>query len=105
MTASLYKDCPRCSGTGIYAGRGWCFACAGNGEYIRDTFLRAVGLKGDFFGATYSIRHGVVGKEVVRGRIDALQADADAGCVFTPITEEQARKFFKRYGTRTEIAA
>lgn len=29
MATTYEKTCPRCSGTGVYGNRGWCFCCMG----------------------------------------------------------------------------
>lgn len=97
---TTYKKCPRCSGTGIYAQRGVCFGCNGAGVVVADPFLRVVGTSGQFYGITGPVINGKQLKAIDRGPLDLID-----GYTATAITEEQARKFFKRYGLRTEIPA
>ena len=90
--------CCRCNGTGVYMQRGTCFRCNGAGAVIADVFLRAMGTKGEFYGVTIpGVRPGTVIKSITRDVSDLMD-----GCTVTVITEEQARKFFKRYGASVE---
>jgi hypothetical protein len=99
---TTYKKCPRCSGTGLYGDRGVCFGCNGTGARVADVFLRVVGTSGEFFGITGPVVDGKQFKGIARGNI---VNDLCAGFTAKVITEEQARKFYKRYGLRTEIPA
>ena len=104
MKKSLYKTCPRCNGSGVYC-NGRCFGCDGAGRYLADKFLRNMGTKGLFFGITGDATKGKQSKSITRAEsAEKLAADLMAGATFKEITEEQARKFFKRYGVRTEIS-
>lgn len=106
MNKTLYKKCPRCSGTGIYAQRGLCFACNGNGAYAADSFVRVLGVSGEFFGVTGPTINGKQLKSIVRASdVEALTADLMDGYAVKAISEDQARAFFKRYGVSTEVAA
>jgi len=106
MNDTLYKKCPRCSGTGIYAQRGVCFACNGNGAYAADSFIRALGLSGEFFGVTGPVVNGKQLKSIVRAsNVEALTADLMDGYTVKAISETQARTFFKRYGVSTQVMA
>ena len=100
-----YKKCPRCNGTGIYAERGVCFSCGGKGFYAQDPFIRALGSSGAFFGITGPVMaNGMQTKSISRaGNADVVMADMESGCTIKSISEEQARKFFKRYGDRTQV--
>jgi len=103
---TVNKKCPRCSGTGIYAQRGLCFACGGNGAYAADPLARALGSTGEFFGITGPVVNGKRLKSIERAiNADAVIADLIDGYTLKPISEEQARAFFKRYGVRTEVSA
>lgn len=103
------KDCPRCNGTGLYGDMGVCFGCMGMGTVLVDKFIRAMGSKGDFFGITsapitYGARKGNVVKCIVRASsLESAMKDREAGATAKPITEEEARKFFKKYGDRVEV--
>jgi DnaJ-class molecular chaperone len=105
--ATAYKKCPRCSGTGIYADRGVCFSCSGKGSYATDPFIRVFGSSGEFFGVTGpAMANGMQVKFIVRAlNADLVMTDIESGCTIKSISEEQARKFFKRYGDRTQVAA
>lgn len=106
MNKILYKQCPRCSGTGVYAQRGVCFACNGNGAYPADPFIRTIGLSGKFFGITSPVANGKQSKSIARAvSLEVLTADLFDGYTVKPISEEQARLFFKRYGVSTEVVA
>lgn len=100
------KKCPRCSGTGIYAQSGVCFSCNGVGAYAADPFVRVLGTHGDkFFGVTGPVINGKQLKSVARATsAEELIADMIEGHVVQSITEEQARKFFKRYGVTTYVS-
>jgi hypothetical protein len=37
--------------------------------------------------------------------VEAAKADLESGCTIKPISEEQARAFFKRYGDSTKVSA
>ena len=105
-TKTSYKKCPRCSGTGIYSQRGVCFACNGNGAYAADPLSRVFGASGEFFGVSGPAANGTVYKGIVRAaNAEELAADLIQGYTFKPISEEQARAFFKRYGASTRVAA
>jgi hypothetical protein len=103
---TTHKKCPRCSGTGVYAQRGVCFSCNGNGAYVADPFTRVFGLTGEFFGITGPVINGKQIKSIARAKdTKALLADLMDGYTFKSINEEQARIFFKRHGVSTEVAA
>jgi DnaJ-class molecular chaperone len=104
---TTYKKCPRCTGTGIYADRGVCFSCGGKGSYDADPFIRVFGSSGEFFGVTGPVMaNGTQVKCISRAAsADAVIADMEGGCTIKSISEEQARKFFKRYGDRTQVEA
>ena len=105
MNKTLYKKCPRCSGTGIYAQRGVCFSCGGNGAYAADVFIRVLGQSGEFFGITGPVVNGKQFKGIARAsNTQTLTADLMDGYSFKAISEEQARNFFKRYGVDTQVA-
>lgn len=112
--------CPRCKGTGIldwspvvYAGiPGGCFQCAGYGQVYKDKFYQKFGVGKKFYGVTWSRylnkdnpNNGVfkmlcVSKPEIGERIDYFGNVADRiECV--EITEEQARRFWNRYGDET----
>lgn len=100
MTKSLYKTCPRCSGTGsVFTGR-ICFSCNGAGKVVADVFLRVLGTSGEFFGITGPVVNGTQFKGIARDASDLID-----GYVAKAITEDEARAFFKRYGTSTQVAA
>jgi len=103
MTKTLYKKCPRCSGTGFVFTDRVCFGCNGKGTKVADVFLRVIGLNGEFFGITGPIVNGKRFKGIDRG--SRVVNDLIEGYTAKPITEEQARAFFKRYGVSTEVAA
>jgi len=106
MTKTLYKKCPRCSGTGVYGQSGLCFACNGNGAYAADSFVRTLGLSGEFFGVTGPAINGKQLKSIARASsVEALTADLMDGYTVKIISEEQARTFFKRHGVSTQVAA
>lgn len=101
------KVCERCNGTGIvsspvvYAGvPGGCHGCRARGFKYTDKMTNAFGPTTEFVGVTTDT--GVFGT-VLRSIAPADQADDMIGSV-TPITYEQARAFFFRYGTRATIA-
>lgn len=106
MSSVAYVKCGRCGGSGLYGDRGWCFRCAGAGSVVKDPFLRVIGVSGEFFGVTSEAVNGRRTKYIARAKSAAdLAADMIGGYTLTPITEEQARAFFKRYGLSTEVAA
>jgi hypothetical protein len=104
---TTYKKCPRCNGSGLYFDRGICFSCGGKGSYIADRFTRAFGLSGEFFGVTGPVMtNGMRVKCIVRAaNVDEAKADLESGCNIKPISEEQARKFFKLYGDSIKVPA
>ena len=107
MKQLTYKKCPRCNGSGLYSDRGICFSCGGKGSYIADRFTRAFGLSGEFFGVTGPVMtNGMRVKCIVRAaNVDEAKADLESGCNIKPISEEQARKFFKLYGDSIKVPA
>ncbi|HSG19277.1 MAG TPA: hypothetical protein VLA31_00775 [Burkholderiaceae bacterium] len=100
MIKSLYKTCPRCSGTGFVFTDRACFGCNGAGRIVADVFLRTLGTSGEFFGITGPIVNGKQFKGIAREASDLID-----GYTVKAITEDQARAFFKRYGISTEVAA
>ena len=94
------KKCGRCSGTGLVFTDRVCFGCNGAGVVVADVFLRVVGTSGQFYGITGPVINGKQLKAIDRGPLDLID-----GYTATAITEEQARKFFKRYGVSTEVVA
>ena len=105
MTTTAIKTtkCCRCNGTGFYCNADGrvCFRCNGSGAVVADVFLRVMGTKGEFYGVTGPVINGKQYKGITRGVNDLMD-----GYAATPITEEQARKFFKRFnGTNTSVLA
>jgi hypothetical protein len=123
MVNAIKIKCRRCNGNGflkgmvvVYAGApGGCFACAGFGEVYKDKFHRAFGVGKKFYGITWSRylnpdnpNNGVfkmmstkvpefIGERTdFRGRVTEI-------IEYTEITEEQARKFWSRYGILTQL--
>ena len=101
------KVCKRCNGTGImsspvvYAGvPGGCYSCRARGFKYTDKMTNAFGPTTEFVGVTSDT--GVFGT-VLKSIAPAAQSDNVIGSV-TPITYEQARAFFFRYGTQVTIA-
>lgn len=93
--------CCRCNGTGFYCnatGR-VCFRCNGEGVVVADVFLRTVGTGGEFFGITGPVVNGKQFKGIARSASDLME-----GYTAKPITEDQARAFFKRYGVDTVVS-
>ena len=105
--------CLRCNGSGFIAGfihneGGECFACNGIGRKLSafDKFYSKS--KGAFYGVSYV----EYGKPVNSGTVKALYNFTPkelAECAkysymtVTALTEEQARKFFAKYGTETKV--
>jgi hypothetical protein len=60
-----------------------------------------------FFGVTGPVMaNGMRVKCIVRAvNVEAAKADLESGCTIKPISEEQARAFFKRYGDSTKVSA
>jgi hypothetical protein len=104
------KTCSRCKGKGflsghivVYAGApGTCYKCAGRGWVYADKFIEAFGTKGVFYGATIESRFETV-KCIGRGDLARVRADSFSDTTITEITEEQARRFFAKYGERHSI--
>ncbi len=99
MTATKTIKCCRCNGTGFVFGDRVCFRCTGAGAVVADVFLRTLGTAGQFFGITGPVVNGKQFKGIARSASDLID-----GYTATAITEDQARKFFKRYGVSTEVA-
>lgn len=110
--------CRRCAGKGllnspvVYAGiPGGCFACAATGEVYKDKFYRAFGANRTFYGVTAVVAYH--GENPNNGTFKSISTRApDQGNdptyqhTFVEITEEQARRFFARYGDqRVKVAA
>lgn len=100
--------CSRCKGKGIvdspvvYAGfPGGCYKCAMRGWVYKDKFDEAFyQSKGEFYGFSWE----QFGKTVKRiGRHVESDLMVSRGTTVTKLTEEQARKFFARYGMETRI--
>ena len=124
MTNSALKiKCRRCGGKGfltgmhvVYAGApGGCFSCAGAGEVYKDKFHRAFGVGRKFFGITWTRwynpgnpNNGVF-KMLATKQPDFVGEQRDPWGRMTDkiecveITEEQARKFWTRYGDLTQL--
>lgn len=96
MTKTI--KCCRCNGTGFVFGDRACFRCNGAGSVVADVFLRTVGTSGGFFGITGPAANGKQFKGIARSAGDLID-----GYTAKPISEEQARSFFKRYGVSTEV--
>lgn len=103
--------CKRCKGTGlvdshvVYAGiPGGCYNCAATGKVYVDKFYAEFHKKqGDYYGFTTTYRHGLfVDKGIARCTEEETKR-VDSQTTVTKITEEQARKFFARYGVSTTI--
>lgn len=112
MTKAKQMTCKRCNGSGYYmSDERVCYSCNGKGELVADKFFRSVGVSGLFFGVTgpvcdMGVNKGTVCKEVMRASSAAeLMKNLEAGSSVAEINEEQARAFFKRYGTSTRKAA
>lgn len=106
------KTCPRCRGKGwisspvVYAGApGGCFKCNGAGEVYKDAFYQQFGVGRTFYGIT--MRTSYRGDNPNNGVFKLLSTTwnpatiaADGYHTYTAveITEEQARRFWKRYG-------
>jgi DnaJ-class molecular chaperone len=103
--------CRRCNGTGLVFTDRVCFGCNGAGHIVADKFLRIVGTTGEFFGVTgpvakYGVNAGKQSKGILRAVSgDALANNVEAGATVQQITEEQARKFFDKYGVTTQVQA
>jgi hypothetical protein len=113
--------CRRCSGRGfrdthvVYAGApGTCFACAGVGEVYKDKFYRAFGVGKKFVGVTNYRWHGegnpnngvfkFLGTEAPTiGEQRSLSGKVLNAYEIVEITEDQARRFWARYGERTQL--
>jgi len=102
------KTCPRCKGKGFvdsivaYCGiPGTCFNCEGRGWVYTDKFIERFGTKGVFYGASWEARFSTI-KMIGRGDLSKVRADSFSDWTFVEITEEQARKFFAKYGERFE---
>lgn len=103
--------CRRCKGSGlvaspvVYAGiPGGCYKCDATGECYKDKFsAEFINKSGEFYGFTVEYAHGLfVNKNIAR----CTEADlkrVGAGVKVTKITENQARKFFERYGVATTV--
>jgi hypothetical protein len=102
MNASPVKTikCCRCSGTGFYCNADGriCFRCNGAGTVVADAFLRVMGTGGKFFGITGPVINGEQFKGIARNTNDLMD-----GYTAEPITEDQARAFFSRYGVDTVV--
>ena len=96
MTKTI--KCCRCNGTGFVFGDRQCFRCSGAGSVVSDVFLRTLGQTGEFFGITGPAVNGKQFKGIASSASDLID-----GYTAKPITEDQARKFFKRYGVSTEV--
>lgn len=122
MNEAVKIQCRRCKGKGlvdshvVYAGfPGICFSCAGAGQVYKDKFYRAFGVGKKFYGVTWhrwlnqdNPNNGIfklLATEIpdhvgetrdYRGRVTDL-----VQCV--EITEDQARKFWLRYGENTQL--
>jgi hypothetical protein len=105
---NLKIKCTRCNGSGLVGGPvvhlgvpGNCFRCGGTGEVYKDKFVREFGLGHEFFGMTYRNTKSIVTcTEKARLERDTIGGDEAS---FSRITEEQARKFFARYGKQTQV--
>lgn len=102
--------CRRCKGSGnvggpvLFAGQpGGCFNCACTGKMYVDKFDQQYArAKGEFYGFTYVI-NGATVKQI--GRVEKHDLLVSRGTAVAEITEDQARKFFAKYGERTTLAA
>ena len=98
MTKTI--KCCRCNGTGVVFGDRQCFRCNGAKQVVADVFLRTIGTSGEFFGISGPIVNGKQFKGIARSANDLID-----GYTAKPITEEQARQFFKNYGVSTQVMA
>lgn len=99
--------CPRCKGNGVINHPrvhldvpGGCFKCDVTGTYETDHFKRTMdrySRKGEYFGISYQYEGEMI-KHITRGNLATIEADSMSGVKITQITEEQARKFFAKYG-------
>lgn len=114
--------CRRCAGKGyvgshvVYAGApGGCYSCMGYGEVYKDKFYRAFGVGKKFYGVTGyrycnegNPNNGVT-KRISTEFIEPMRHMSMRGKVLeavtcVEITEEQARKFWARYGREVRVA-
>lgn len=111
MATTDKKTCSRCKGKGkvdspvMYAGvPGTCFSCRGKGEVYKDKFYRAYGVGKTFYGITDV--YAFPAENPNNGTYKSISTEKpDWCCPYTQytvveITEEQARKFFDRFGTK-----
>lgn len=106
MTNAKQITCRRCKGSGFLAGvvlsQGRCFGCMGRGTVFADKFDEMFrDTSGDWFGFSRTDRAGVTHKSINRCSAPRVTRDVTV----TQITEEQARKFFARYGLSTTVRA
>lgn len=105
---SAQITCDRCRGRGIVDARpvycgvpGGCYKCSCRGWVYADKFDEQFARdSGDFFGFSWE-QNGVTVKYIARQHESDLLVDR--GVKVTRITEDQARKFFNRYGHRTTV--
>lgn len=121
MNDAIKIKCRRCGGKGftshgvVYAGApGTCFLCAGDGEVYKDKFHRAFGVGKKFFGVTNYRYHndgnpnnGVFKFLSTKAPTIGEQRSFDGKLLnsydVVEITEEQARRFWARYGELTQL--
>jgi len=104
--------CSRCKAKGgvdspvVYAGApGTCFKCEGRGWVYKDKFAETFARQqGEFYGfsrPSFVKNSNRIVKEIARCSPSDIMTDSKT--TVTKLTEEQALKFFLRYGTRTEV--
>lgn len=101
--------CKRCKGTGNVGGAvvcagvpGGCFSCLAAGSVYANKFDQTfANVPGEFYGYSYTSQGRTV-KQINRCTDDEAYK-VSRGVTVTKITEEQARKFFARYGEQTKI--
>lgn len=121
VQSAVKIKCRRCGGRGfrdthvVYAGApGTCFACAGYGEVYKDKFYRAFGVGQKFFGVTNFRWHGegnpnngvfkfLATEEPTIGEQRSLSGKILNAYKCVEISEEQARRFWTRFGERAQL--
>lgn len=104
--------CSRCRGKGftghvvVYAGApGTCFKCAGAGEVYKDKFYAKFGVGKKFYGVTAIVKlqdwnpnNGTFKSIATKWNEADILVDSHRTYAAVEITEEQARRFYARYG-------
>lgn len=106
MSDTTKITCRRCKGRGFLPGyvvqQGVCFACEGAGEVYKDRFYRRFGV-GRYFGISLVVK--LQADNPNNGTFKWIDKTGDASAndgfrTFSAkeITEDQARRFYARYG-------